>query len=267
MSYILDALKKADAEREQGAVPGLHSRPQAPAPEDDDSDEKPGRTLPIVWLGAGAALCLIAVLSWQLLRRDPAPPEALVAVAPSPAVQEAAPLPSGGQQAVPPASPQMPQTMAPPQQVPPAAVPMPAAPAPPPPVVSAPPRQEPTAVAPPLSSAAPPPVSPGAAQQDTAKVASAMPPTVAAPRAPGAANQQGQRIPGIQELPEDVRREIPQLTIGGAMYSEIPTQRMLIVNSQVFREGDQPYQGLMLEEIRLKSAVFKYRGYRYSINY
>lgn len=71
----------------------------------------------------------------------------------------------------------------------------------------------------------------------------------------------------MSELPEDIKRELPQLMIGGAMYSDTPTSRMLIINSQVFHEGDQPYQGLVLEEIRLKSAVFKYRGYRYAINY
>lgn len=84
--------------------------------------------------------------------------------------------------------------------------------------------------------------------------------------APGASTF-GQRVPTFNELPEHIRREIPQLTIGGAMYSEIPSQRMLIVNSQVFHEGDQPYQGLLLQEIRLKSAVFKYRDHRYSVSY
>lgn len=75
------------------------------------------------------------------------------------------------------------------------------------------------------------------------------------------------RVPAMSELPEDIKRDLPQLTIGGAMYSDTPASRMLIINSQVFHEGDQPYQGLVLEEIRLKSAVFKYRGYRYAINY
>ncbi|MFT3856187.1 MAG: general secretion pathway protein GspB [Aquabacterium sp.] len=75
------------------------------------------------------------------------------------------------------------------------------------------------------------------------------------------------RIPSYNELPDDIRREIPLLTIGGAMYSPTPSQRMLIVNSQVFHEGDQPYQGMVLEEIRLKSAVFSYRGHRYSVSY
>jgi general secretion pathway protein B len=81
------------------------------------------------------------------------------------------------------------------------------------------------------------------------------------------ASNSTQRIPTLQELPDDVRRDIPQLTIGGAMYSETPASRMLIINSQVFHEGDKPYQGLVLEEIRLKSAVFSYRGYRYLVNY
>lgn len=81
------------------------------------------------------------------------------------------------------------------------------------------------------------------------------------------APQANARVPSVNELPDDVRRDLPQLVIGGAMYSETPSSRMLIINSQVFHEGDQPYQGLVLEEIRLKSAVFKYRGYRYAINY
>lgn len=89
----------------------------------------------------------------------------------------------------------------------------------------------------------------------------------AAPDTTGTAPAAPARIPALSELPEDVRRDIPQLVIGGAMYSETPSSRMLIINSQVFHEGDQPYQGLVLEEIRLKSAVFKYRSYRYSINY
>jgi general secretion pathway protein B len=75
------------------------------------------------------------------------------------------------------------------------------------------------------------------------------------------------RVPAMSELPDEIKRDLPQLTIGGAMYSDTPSSRMLIINSQVFHEGDQPYQGLVLEEIRLKSAVFRYRGYRYAINY
>jgi len=68
-------------------------------------------------------------------------------------------------------------------------------------------------------------------------------------------------------LPDDIRRELPQLTVGGAMHSDVAANRMLVLNGGVFREGDQPAPGVVLEEIRLKSAVLRYKGHRYSISY
>lgn len=57
MSYILDALKKAEAERKLGAVPGIH------APATYASGQRSGRTL---WLVAGLALlaAVLAALAW-----------------------------------------------------------------------------------------------------------------------------------------------------------------------------------------------------------
>ena len=57
MSYILDALKKADAEREQGQVPGLHT----PTGHTDLSDGPQLRTPPLWVMGLGALLVLIAL--------------------------------------------------------------------------------------------------------------------------------------------------------------------------------------------------------------
>lgn len=74
-------------------------------------------------------------------------------------------------------------------------------------------------------------------------------------------------IPTLSELPEEVRRELPAMVIGGAMHSDTPSARMIVLNSQVIHEGEQPVPGLLLEEIRLKSAIFKYKGYRYIVNY
>jgi general secretion pathway protein B len=255
MSYILDALKKADAERERGTVPGLHSQPMAPTPDDDDEPGARG-PLPIVWIGAGVALCLIGVLSWQLLTREPAAPAQLASPVgeAAPAAQPDTPSPPPQAAITPPAptmpappAMQAPQTMAPPAQ-------SPAGYATRPPAQSAQARDR-------QGSAETAPV-PAQADPHQAGAHPAPPPTTAAPAA-----TVSQRVPTLQELPDDIRREIPQLTIGGAMYSETPASRMLIINSQVFHEGDKPYQGLVLEEIRLKSAVFSYRGYRYSVNY
>jgi general secretion pathway protein B len=243
MSYILDALKKADAERERGSVPGLHSRPVAPEP-DDEPDGPQRQAVPVLWIAAGAGLCLIVVLSWQLLTRP--------AVAPTdaPAVEVAAnDVPA--QTNAPVGQPPMAQQAEAPTATPPEAAPYPAQP--------------------PVRQARMQPAEPAAPRIRQPRAGEFTPPArtpdaqVAAPSsrtessnnskpAPQASNST-QRVPTLQELPDDVRRDIPQLTIGGA------------INSQVFHEGDKPYQGLTLEEIRLKSAVFSYRGYRYLVNY
>jgi len=256
MSYILDALKKADAERERGSVPGLHSQPMAMAPEDDD--EPAARApLPIVWIGAGAGLCLIAVLSWQLLTREPAVSSAVPATATVTATQD-----------TPAATALIAQSPAPVDT----AAPIERRQEPPMMVLPAPAHDNNAvrpAPAPPMSrnrsaaaDATPAPVNRATTTNDARDAGHAghagSPPPATAPTQP---------VPTLQELPDDIRREIPPLTIGGAMYSETPSSRMLIINSQVFHEGDKPYQGLTLDEIRLKSAVFSYRGYHYSINY
>ena len=73
------------------------------------------------------------------------------------------------------------------------------------------------------------------------------------------------RVYALAELPDDIRRELPTLAVGGAMYSETAANRMLIINGQVFHERDKLAANLTLVQIKLKSAVLEFRGYRYSI--
>ena len=94
----------------------------------------------------------------------------------------------------------------------------------------------------------------------------------AAPRSPihvdpAPAPTPSSKVPTLAELPDDVRRSLPSLSVSGAMYSDSPANRMLLINNRVFHEGDQPVAGLVLEEIRLKSAVFRFQGQRFSVNY
>jgi general secretion pathway protein B len=93
LSYILDALKKADAERERAAVPGLHAHPQ------DGLASSERRLLwPVLAVAAiallGAALVYL-LLSERGVRTPPlvatAQPQPVPAPAPAPA---AAPAPS-----------------------------------------------------------------------------------------------------------------------------------------------------------------------------
>lgn len=70
MSYVLDALKRADAERERGAVPGLHAQPVPLLPTDADA---PRAGLPWLWLAVGLGIGLLATLAWLVGERDSTP--------------------------------------------------------------------------------------------------------------------------------------------------------------------------------------------------
>jgi general secretion pathway protein B len=67
------------------------------------------------------------------------------------------------------------------------------------------------------------------------------------------------------QLPPDIRAALPQLTIGGSIYSPNSAGRSLIVNGQLFRERDRLTQDLSLDEIKLKAAIFSFRGYRFEV--
>ena len=76
-----------------------------------------------------------------------------------------------------------------------------------------------------------------------------------------------ERVYAQKDLPDDIRSSLPALAVGGATYSENPSNRMLIVNGALFHEGDKLAPEVTLQQIKLRSAVLSYRGYRYVINY
>jgi len=103
MSFILDALKKAESERHRTSGPVLVDVRIAP----------PRRRLPAwAWVLGGVLLANLAVLAWLMLRK-PVPPD-LPAAAPAAAVPAAAPEPVPVVVATPPA----PATMPPPAAAP-----------------------------------------------------------------------------------------------------------------------------------------------------
>ena len=250
MSYILDALRKADAERERDPARGIHAQPAAGIPQ-----RAPSRSR--AWGWPAAALVVAVAAAWGFRGRTPetvtvsAPPT----VMPVPAALTMAPP------AKPAVLPVVASSVTPP---PPAAVEnmaakvviaprVPAAHAPVPGMPSA----APLAVAPPSTVAAPvvavaPPTAPAMATTP-----------VAAASAPAASD----RIVALTELPADVQHGLPKLAISGGVYSENVAQRMLIVGGQVMSEGQELAPGVLLEQIRPRSAVLRYRNYRYSVAY
>ena len=258
MSYILDALRRADSERERGAVPGLHAQPGAESP-DPTAAADGVVTNPLVWVVVAMALLLVAVLAWQTL-------------APTDDAGDAARAGAGER---PPASAATPRVVSPapaetarrwPATTSASASASASAAAPPTlfgaasPAAKLPPLSLPAIPAPPLQAAAPARVAPGAA-----------PLLSAAPSAPARSTAAGvsaeARLAAPAELPPEIQRQLPKLVIGGSVYSSQPAGRFVVINGQVFHEGDKPANDLVLEQIGLKSAVLNFKGHRYEIVY
>jgi len=222
MSYILEALKRADAERDRGAVPTLHSHAM-PA-----TAKTPSRIPAANWIAAIAVLALVVGAAlWWTLGRQPVQPAQVAPVATPPVVAATPAVP---------AAPVQPAPIA-------------AATAPPVPTVA--PRKN---VEPAHANAARPAAS--------ATLATAAPRTATA----SATATQGV-VYSVADLPDDIRSQLPKLTISGATYSTQAAYRMLIVNGQVLHENDAPAPGLTLETIRQGDVVLRFKGYRYSVAY
>lgn len=210
MSYILDALKRADADRDRqlAAVPDLHAQ----------TDTLSYRELAAVprsrWWVGGLVLAALAAAGWVGWAYSDRAEGVPLAVAPSATV--VAPVPA------------------------PAPIPTPA------------PAPAPTAS--PTASPSPAPVPAPAPRAVTPR------PVLPAAKPPAA-----ERLPLYAALPPALRSQIPALSVNGSVYSPARSSRIVILNGQVFREGAQPTDGLVVEEIRLKSSVLSFRGTRFEL--
>jgi len=68
----------------------------------------------------------------------------------------------------------------------------------------------------------------------------------------------------IADLPQAIRQELPAMTISVHAWSSNPAGSMIGINYKILREGDQVAPGLMLDQITQEGAVFTYKGYRFS---
>ena len=227
MSYILDALKRADAERERGHVPGLHSQ-SASAPAPLSTRAHPNRPAPVLMVGFGAVLLSVAAAAWYWLSASSGESTPITAVQP--------PAATADTPAVPPA-PAMPILAPPPVAVPATAHP---------------------AAAPGPSAATQPGASAGNTMPGTTSAAT--------PTTPATTGSKGD-VRSIAELPPATRAQLPQLSISGSTHSTNPAHRMLIANGKVVHEGEEIAPGLRLEAIGPDKAVLNHLGTRYSVGY
>ena len=66
----------------------------------------------------------------------------------------------------------------------------------------------------------------------------------------------------ISELPLALQQSLPAFTISAFLYSDDPGARMVRVNGKMLREGDSLAEGLKLNEIRQNELIFGYQHYR-----
>jgi len=239
MSYILEALKKAQAERQLGNAPTIH----APAP--SYAAPRAGQGVQRRYLAFGVGVVVVAAamtLLWPRLAGEP--PVRLAAVTPPAAVPATAPV----------------ATPAPPAAVIPAPAPIvrPApAPAPAPaPVAEARPVRVKPAPAPVVSTASSSP-QPSPQQREAAPAHATV-----APQPVG-----DDQLRTLQQLPDTLQREIPKVAFGGYIYSPTPGESLLLVDKMLRREGEEVAPGLVLERLTPKAAVMNYRGTRYRAAY
>jgi general secretion pathway protein B len=246
MSYILEALKKAQAERQLGNAPTIHAAQTVPAPTPDAAaSRKP------LLLGLGAGALVVAAGAAFLWRGAPASTAAPAAV-PAAATQAAAVQAPAARAAGPAASDTL-AVSAPPAPAHPE--PRPAQPR----LAEARPAPAPAAVAPaapvPAPKTAPAPVSASAAARTTAT------PPASVDAAPE------DSLPFLQQLPANIQSQVPRVAFGGYMYSANPADRLLLIDKALRHEGEEVAPGLVLEKLLPRAAVMNYRGYRYRVAY
>ena len=240
MSYILDALRKAERERHLGQAPNLTAAPML-------DELRPWRVSP--WLGAGLGLGL--GLSGALLAvwlNRPAPPVAALPAAPvtspPPVTQPVTAL-------------EAPRVATPP-------VVKPTAPATPPVVkptapASPPPRREPAAkvIAPEPLRSSPAPTRPERREPPARQSVTPGVVTIAPPSEP---------IPLLDTLPASARRGLPALNLDIHIYSPDPQQRFVVINGRRYREGERLSEGLVLETVTGDGVILRQGSQRFRLS-
>jgi general secretion pathway protein B len=225
MSYILEALKKSDKERQRDEIPDLQADHSLPPSRREERKPPVWRSLKAVTLGVAG----VAALLWLLFSGDSPAPVAENEKGNTPVA----------------ASREIPSKKAP--EIPVKSAPVAAI------VKEKPVKKElKVLVQPEKPSSAPvavvkkKPVSP-LTPAPARKIIPTSPPVTEA-----------SLPPLMDDLPVAIRAGIPDLTFAGHVYSEVPEQRLIIINNRIVREGDLISSGLSLQQIDSDGVVLKY---------
>lgn len=234
MSYILDALRKSQAERDAGTFPGLFADAGYRV---EPGPPRAGRAaaVALLLLGVGVGIGL-----WQPWQRAEPPAARSATVTPAaPAVARVVPQTEARKPEPLESVPVMPATS-------------------PTPAVAPRPRQIELARSPEPEREAQP-------SREAAHRAAETPP---APVRQAAGSAAASAVPpaGIvayQELPPPVREALPKFSLTGFAAVDETGVRLAFVNDRVVKEGDEVIPGVRLERVDADGMVLSYRGYRF----
>lgn len=252
MSYILDALKKADSERHIGTAPNIYAQPVIAAASHNKFS---------FWNTASIAVMAVLLASifgvFFLLRQEQKSTEKSTEIAApaviTPAITPAA-LPATSGNA---------NDFAPPPALAAAA-----------PAVNVPAQKKNTASAKENTAEAVKLKSDAKLALPAAKGKISEPPVAAADVAMSKSNTKVATQPpsnttelSLRDLPPKIQAEIPELVVGGSIYSANRGESQLLINKKLLREGEEIAPGLTLEKMMPHAAILLYKGYRYRIAY
>lgn len=240
MSYILDALRKAEQERALGQTPDLGTFPKSAAP-------SRRRLWPWGWALVIVLNATVLAFLWWSVREDVRPSTA------SPVEVETT--------AVPPAMTAAPTETRPPSapsQAVELAADLPTAPAP-----EAPRPATVTEPEPSVQAADLPSPEPRFSQ-------SAPTPGIQAPPAPSAQVKietvpEARPPPVLRAMSESFRRSLPALNLDVHVYGERPEHRFVMINARRYNEGDWLNEGPLLETITADGVILRYQGQRFML--
>jgi len=239
MSYILDALRKSDQQRQRGAAPTLLAA-QATVVAPKQPVFLTYALLAAVLVGAGMVIGWLR--PWQAEQTAPGRAELAAAKPLESTPPQSAPAPP--QLALQPKPEPQLQNATPPAQTASAPAPVPAKP-------QLPERAKPE----PRST---PSVADTAVRGKTTSPAPEQPAGIAAADA-----ARVQAVISMAELPLAVQQELPAMTISVHAYSGNTRDRMVGINNRMLREGDDVVPGLKLEQITPDGMIFGYKGYSF----
>ena len=241
MSYILDALRKSDQQRQHGKSPTLLT---AQAPTSDT--KRPNYLLNSVL--AAILLCSGIVVGWlrPWQTKQPVPAAEPVASMPNaPSALPVAPVPLSGLSGMtgkPGNGPLMNQSISAAQPVN---------------LTGQPKTKQYTPALADDGSASP------LSQPDTGlQKAPPMQMPSTTPSA-GTAAEVDKRVVSLHELPSSIQRDIPNIAISFHAYSNNPKERRVMINGDMVVQGELLAPGLILEQITPDGVILGFKGYRF----